>query len=91
MFYDGGYKREWNVAAEIIETDDKTVTGILRNRFFDGDELEVMQAGEKPFTIKVFNLTDDNGEKIDNAPHPMMKFKFSCEGIRPGTILRKKL
>ncbi len=91
MFYDGGYKREWNVAAEIIESDGKTVTGILRNRFFEGDELEVMQLNQKPFNVKVFNLTDENGEKIDNAPHPMMKFTFECEGVNKGAILRKKL
>ncbi len=92
MFYDGGYKREWNVAAEIIDSNGKTVTGILRNRFFEGDELEVMQLGEKPFKIKVNNLTDENGEKIDNAPHPMMKFSFECDKeVKTGAILRKEL
>lgn len=91
MFYDGGYKREWNVAGEIISADEKTVTGILRNRFYEGDELEVMQAGQKPFNVKVTNLTDENGERIDNAPHPMMKFTFDCEGVQQGAILRKKL
>ena len=91
MFYDGGYKRERNVAGEIISADEKTVTGILRNRFYEGDELEVMQAGQKPFNVRVTNLTDENGERIDNAPHPMMKFTFNCEGVQQGAILRKKL
>lgn len=92
MFYDGGYKREWNVAAEIIESNGKTVTGILRNRFFEGDELEVMQQGMKPFKITVKNLCDENGERIDNAPHPMMKFSFECEeDVEAGAILRKEL
>ena len=91
MFYDGGYKREWNVAGEIIASDGKTVTGILRNRFYEGDELEVMQAGQKPFNVTVTNLTDENGERIDNAPHPMMKFSFECNGVHEGAILRKKL
>ncbi len=91
MYYDGGYKREWSVVAEIIASDGKTVTGILRNRFYEGDELEVMQVNQKPFNIKVTNLTNENGEKIDNAPHPMMKFSFDCEGVQAGAILRKKL
>lgn len=91
MFYDGGYKREWTVAAEIIFSDGKSVIGVLRNRFFEGDELEVMQAGQPPFNVKVLNLCDHNGDRIDNAPHPMMKFSFECEGVRAGAILRKKL
>ena len=92
MFYDGGYKREWNVAAEITDVTDNKVTGILRNRFFEGDELEVMQLNDKPFKVTVKNLCDENGNKIENAPHPMMKFSFDCESeIKQGAILRKEL
>ncbi len=92
MFYDGGYKREWNVSAEVISFENGIVKGILRNRFFEGDILEVMQQGTVPFNIAVKNLKDINGNKIDNAPHPMMEFSFEsdCE-IKPGAILRKEL
>lgn len=92
MYYDGGYKREWNVSADILSSDGKMVTGILRNRFFEGDILEVMDVNKEPFEVEVRNLTDENGEKIENAPHPMMKFSFVCDKeITPGAILRKKL
>lgn len=92
MYYDGGYKREWNVSADILSSDGKMVTGILRNRFFEGDILEVMDVNKEPFEVEVRNLTDENGEKIENAPHPMMKFSFECDKeITPGAILRKKL
>ena len=92
IFYDGGYKREWNVVAEITEYKDGEVFGVQRNRFFDGDELEVLQKGIAPFKIKVIELKNESGEKVENAPHPMMKFSFKCDKqIKPGAILRKEL
>ena len=45
IFYDGGYKREWNVAAEVTGYENGTVYGFQRNRFFENDELEVMPKG----------------------------------------------
>ncbi len=92
MYYDGGYKREWNVSADVLSSDGKTLSGILRNRFFEGDVLEVMDVNKEPFSITVRNLVDENGEKIENAPHPMMKFSFDCDKeISQGAILRKEL
>ena len=46
-----------------------------RNRFFEGDELEVMIKGQKPVTVTVKNLKNADGELINNAPHPMMQPK----------------
>ncbi|MGN1478434.1 MAG: U32 family peptidase C-terminal domain-containing protein [Acutalibacteraceae bacterium] len=49
-----------------------------------------MQKGKPPFSVTVKNLTDENGEPITCAPHPMMKFSFECDkAIEPGSILRK--
>lgn len=88
--YEGGYRRTWNVAAEVISSDSGRVYAFQRNRFFDGDELEVMQKGKPPFKVTVKNLTDENSEPITSAPHPMMKFSFECEkAVEPGSILRK--
>ncbi|MCQ2480463.1 MAG: U32 family peptidase [Clostridia bacterium] len=92
IYYDGGYRREWNVVAEVIKTEDGRLYGFQRNRFFDGDELEVMQKGVEPFTVKVSDLKNSKDEPIENAPHPMMNFSFKCENIiSDGAILRKKM
>ena len=92
IFYDGGYRREWNVAAEVIKTEDGRLYGFQRNRFFEDDELEVMQRGCEPFRVKVSDLQNAAGETIDNAPHPMMDFSFECDKIIPdGAILRKEM
>ena len=61
---------------------EKWENGVLyasqRNRFFDGDELEIMIKGVEPVRVTVKNLKNEEGELIDNAPHPMMKLSFDC-------------
>ncbi|MGN0543369.1 MAG: U32 family peptidase [Acutalibacteraceae bacterium] len=89
IFYEGGYVREWDVAA----IGDRWENGVLyasqRNRFFEGDELEVMIKGKKPFKVTVRNLKNADGEQIDNAPHPMMSLSFDCpEPVPSGAYLR---
>ena len=92
IFYDGGYRREWNVAAEVTGYENGVVYGFQRNRFFENDELEVMPKGKKPYTVKVKSLKNESGELIDNAPHPMMKFSFECDvPVDNGSLLRKAL
>ncbi len=87
----GGYNREWFVAAICSSTDGDRLYGTQRNRFFEGDVLEVMEKGKKPYNVTVTGLKNSEGEKIDNAPHPTMEFSFKCsEKVSPGAYLRAK-
>ena len=89
IFYNGGYVREWDVAAISERWENGILYGSQRNRFFEGDELEVMIKGQKPVTVTVKNLKNADGELIDNAPHPMMNFSFECPvEIPSGAYLR---
>ncbi len=89
IFYNGGYVREWDVAAIAENWKDGTLFASQRNRFFEGDELEVMIKGQKPAKITVKNLKNADGENIENAPHPMMKFSIDCSvEIPAGSYLR---
>ncbi len=89
IFYDGGYVREWDVAAIADKWENGTLFASQRNRFFEGDELEVMIKGKKPITVTVKGLKNSSGEPIDNAPHPMMEFSFECPvEIPAGAYLR---
>lgn len=89
IFYNGGYVREWDVAAIAEDWKDGTLYASQRNRFFEGDELEVMIKGKQPVRIVVENLKNGEGEKVDNAPHPMMKFTIDCPiEIPAGSYLR---
>lgn len=89
IFYRGGYVREWDVAAVVDEWKDGVLYATQRNRFFEGDELEIMVKGIKPVKVKVSGLKNEEGEAISNAPHPMMKLSFECEYEAPrGAYLR---
>ncbi len=89
IFYNGGYVREWDVAAIAEKWENGILYASQRNRFFDGDELEIMIKGKEPFRITVSNLRNEDGELIDNAPHPMMKLSFDCPvDIPSGSYLR---
>lgn len=89
--YKGGYNREWDVVAVVDRCENGVVYCTQRNRFFDGEEIEVMPVGEKPFTVIAKNLRNADGERIESANHAMMKFSFECDSVlEKDTILRKE-
>ena len=91
VYYDGIYIREWDIIANVLNSDGEFVDVIQRNRFFKGDELEVLMPQTEPFTIKVDEMWNEKGEEIDVAPNPMAKIRIRCEKQIPeGAILRKE-
>lgn len=92
IYYDGGYKRDWSVMAEVIGYRDGRVFARQRNRIFNGECLEVLQKGTKPYDVTIKDLRDENGEPIEKAPHPMMIFSFESEiEVPEDALLRKAL
>ena len=90
IYYEGGYKRDWSVMAEVISSENGRVICRQRNRLFDGDTLEVLQRGCEPYEITIKDLRDENGEPIEKAPHPMMIFSFECDREIPADALIRK-
>lgn len=91
IYYDGIYIREWDIIANVDGSDGEFVTVTQRNRFFEGDELEVFMPSQKPFSIKAEEMYNEKGERIQVAPNPMAKIKIRCkESIPTGAILRKQ-
>lgn len=89
--YKGGYNRLWDVVGVVDYCKNGRVYCTQRNRFFDGDTLEIMEAGKPPVTLQAFNLKDDKGETIQSTNRAMMKFSFESDIIfEPGAILRKE-
>ncbi len=89
--YKGGYNREWDVMAVVDCWKDGVAYCTQRNRFFEGDELEVMPVGKAPFRVVAKNLRNEEGEFIEGTNHPMMKFSFDCEiPLEAEMILRKE-
>lgn len=90
VYYDGIYIREWDIIANVLGSDGEFVTVTQRNRFFEGDELEVLMPKREPFTIKADELYNESGERVTVAPNPMALIKIHCtENIPAGAILRK--
>lgn len=91
IYYKGGYVRDWEVSAIAVKSEKGTLTVSQRNRFFEGDELEIMNKGSAPTVITVRNLKNSLGESVDNAPNPMAEFSFDCDvNVPEGSFIRRK-
>ena len=91
IYYEGGYRREWDVVAVAEKYENGRAYCVQRNRFFEGDELEILQPGKEPFKITVKDLKDGEGENVESACHAMMKLSFeSDKEIEDGAIIRKE-
>ena len=91
IFYDGGYRRDWEVAAVAGSTAGGLLHAVQRNRFFRGETLSVLEAGKAPYAITVQELYDAEGLPLESAPHPMMQVRLRCEHpIAPGALLRRE-
>lgn len=85
----GGYIRAYEVAAVVDGWSDGWLITSQRNRFFLGDELEVLEPGGKPFTFTPKALLNEDKQPIETANHPMMRVYIPFEKpLRPGTLLR---
>lgn len=91
VYYDGIYIREWDIIANVNGWKNGYLEVIQRNRFFKGDELEVLMPQTEPFTITVTEMLNEKGEEVDVAPNPMAIIKIKCDKEIPaGAILRKE-
>lgn len=86
----GGYIRNYDVVAVVDRCENGIVYATQRNRFFHGDELEILSPREKPVVITPEELFDENGETLETVNHAMMKFSFPCDKEFPtNSIIRK--
>ena len=92
IFYEGGYRRNYEIVAVAEDTQDGMLHAVQRNRFFLGDTLSVLEAGKKPYEITVQELYDTFGNAIVSAPHPMMRLQIRCQcRVEPGALLRREI
>ena len=85
--------RSYDFIAKVTGFDPVTMTATAeqRNRFFEGDEVEIIAPYEdvKSFTIR--NLRDEAGEPIPNAPHPQQQVTFQVPfEVVPEALIRKE-
>ena len=88
---DSQYIREYEVVGMPVECDDSgKAVFALKNRFFDGEELELIQPGQAPYTFCAKNVTDDEGteRELFNVPQMRVHFAFPFK-VSEWAILRK--
>ncbi|MCI8553568.1 MAG: U32 family peptidase [Clostridiales bacterium] len=87
----GGYIRRWEVAGAVLSWEKGELTVSQRNRFFAGEELELLPPGERPFTVTAAPLSDGEGRPLSVANHPEMTVRFPCpRPVAAGTLLRRR-
>ena len=88
----GGYIRNWDVCALYKDYSNGKLTVSQRNRFYQGDVLEVVEPGKKPYQITVENLFNVNdNEYTDVANKATDVYTFDCNApISSDAIFRVK-
>ncbi len=88
---DGGYIRPYDVVATVVDWKEGAALIQQKNKFYVGDELEVLSPDREDFTIVVESLTTEEGESVPDAPHSQQLLYLPCKSpLHPLAILRKK-
>ena len=89
---DSHYIRDWEVTGLYQGCDDAgTPVFTLKNRFSQGDELELMQPGAAPYRFTAGAMTDDAGAPLTMARHPEMRVHLPLPFTpAPFSILRRE-
>lgn len=87
----GGYIRKYDLVALCEEELPKGGIITQRNKFYLGDEIDILPPSGNPFTVKALKLVDEYGNEVDSTPHPMQRLELHCEKPIPaGSYLRVK-
>ncbi len=89
---DSQYIRQYEVVGMPLEAgEDGRMVFALKNRFFKGEELELVQPGQVPWVFNAENAENDEGEALElfNVPQMRVHFHFPFN-VDPFSILRKK-
>lgn len=91
-YENSGYIREYDVVAVVEKCENGIVYCTQRNRFFAGDTVELLAPSQKPVTLILNKIFNEEGNEIETANHAMMKFSFASNLVFPeGTVIRKQV
>lgn len=94
LYTSSSYIRTYDVVGIIKSYDKDTKVAIVeqRNKFLEGDILECFGPKGRHFEVKVENLRDEKGNKIEAAPHAQQIVQMDISNeVEPYYILRKKV
>ena len=92
VYTSSSYIRDYDLIGIVTDYDAETKIATIsqRNRFFVGDEVEIMQPQKPFFKQKITYMENEKGEAIDVAPHAAMTLKIPMdEPVVKDAMLRK--
>lgn len=93
IYASSSYIRDYDIVGIVEDYDPVTSLARVsqRNRFFKGDEIEIIQPGQEFFTQKAEYITDENFTPIDAARHAAMTLYIKTDKpVVKDAMLRKK-
>lgn len=93
VYTSSSYIREYDLVGIVLDYDPQTqiATVTQRNRFFHGDEVEIMHPMQPYFKQVIGDMKNEEDEPIDVANHAEMIVKFKVDRpVSRGDMLRKK-
>lgn len=88
------YIQHWELTAIVREVDEARGCVLVeqRNRFFEGDQLEILSPAELGRRLNVHGLRDTEGSPLSCAPHPKQLVWIDTDQIlHPKDMLRKEI
>ncbi len=87
-----GYERICDIVAVVESCDSGMLRCSQRNRFFEGDQLELLIPDSEPIKFTANEIYDELGERVQNANKATMKLfiPFGRE-VPAGSIIRKEI
>ncbi|MCC8195990.1 MAG: U32 family peptidase [Ruminococcus sp.] len=87
-----GYERICDIVAVVESCDNGMLRCSQRNRFFEGDNLELLIPDSEPIKFTANEIYDELGERVQNANKATMKLSIPFEHKVPaGSIIRKEI
>lgn len=89
-YENGGYVRNYEVIAQVEDYRDGRLYLSQRNKFLDGDIADLLQPGKQSEEIAMLDMQNENGEKIESAPHAAMAVSISFDHpVEKGSMIRR--
>lgn len=81
IYEDSSYIRNADIVGIVKEYDEESKTALVeqRNKVFDGDEVEILRPEGDIFSVKLLDMRENNGKKIDSAPRAQMLFRVKVD------------
>lgn len=91
LYTSNTYIQDYTIVGVVKAYKDGIATVMQKNRFFRGDELEVIRPDGDGFTFTVEDMKNEDGKSIDVAPHAQMTVYMPMPKAGEYSIIRKKV